>query len=42
MIFIPNNIFPERKTKQPSKEELLAYQDRILFLITMNVRQADY
>lgn len=31
MIFIPNNIFPERKSKQPSDEELLSYQDRILF-----------
>ena len=31
MIFIPNNIFPERKTKRPNPEILLSYQDRILF-----------
>ncbi|MFW9825258.1 MAG: amidohydrolase family protein [Candidatus Thorarchaeota archaeon] len=31
MIFIPNNIFPERKSKQPKPEELISYQDRILF-----------
>lgn len=31
MVFIPSNIFPERKVKQPSREELLSYQDRILF-----------
>ena len=31
MVFIPSNTFSERKVKQPSKEELLSYQDRILF-----------
>ncbi|TFF86034.1 MAG: amidohydrolase [Promethearchaeota archaeon] len=31
MIYIPKNIFPERTTKRPTKEELIAYQDRILF-----------
>ncbi|MFO7794527.1 MAG: amidohydrolase family protein [Promethearchaeati archaeon] len=31
MIFIPDNIFPERKVKQPTKEQLISYQDRILF-----------
>ncbi len=31
MIYIPNNIFPERETKRPKPETLLSYQDRILF-----------
>ena len=31
MIYIPNNIFRERITKRPTSEELLQYQDRILF-----------
>jgi len=31
MVFIPNNIFPERKVKQPIKEELISFQNRILF-----------
>lgn len=31
MIFIPNNIFPERKSKQPTDEELVSYQEKILF-----------
>ena len=31
MIYIPDNIFPERKSKQPKPEELISYQDRILF-----------
>jgi hypothetical protein len=31
MIYIPENIFPERRTKRPSEEELISYQDRILF-----------
>ncbi|MHA2394005.1 MAG: amidohydrolase family protein [Promethearchaeota archaeon] len=31
MIFIPDNIFPERKSKQPKQEDLISYQDRILF-----------
>ncbi len=31
MIFIPDNIFPERKSKQPKPGELVSYQDRILF-----------
>jgi len=31
MVYIPNNIFPERKVKQPKIEDLLSYQDRILF-----------
>ena len=31
MIYIPNNIFRERKTKRPNPEDLLHYQDRILF-----------
>ncbi|MEJ2277445.1 MAG: amidohydrolase family protein [Candidatus Lokiarchaeota archaeon] len=31
MIYIPNNIFPERKPKLPNKEELIRYSDRILF-----------
>lgn len=31
MIYIPNNIFPERSSKRPGSEKLLSYQDRILF-----------
>ncbi|MFW9771726.1 MAG: amidohydrolase family protein [Candidatus Heimdallarchaeota archaeon] len=31
MIYIPNNIFPERDSKRPGPEKLLSYQDRILF-----------
>ena len=31
MIYIPDNIFPERITKRPTKEDLISYQDRILF-----------
>ena len=31
MIYIPENVFPERVTKRPSSEELISYQDRILF-----------
>ena len=31
MIYIPDNIFPERKVKRPNREELISYQDRILF-----------
>lgn len=31
MIYIPNNIFPEKKVKRPKREELISYQDRILF-----------
>jgi predicted TIM-barrel fold metal-dependent hydrolase len=31
MIYIPNNIFRERKTKRPTPDDLLYYQDRILF-----------
>ena len=31
MIYIPENIFPERITKRPNSEELISYQDRILF-----------
>ena len=31
MIYIPNNIFPERIVKRPKREDLLSYQDRILF-----------
>jgi predicted TIM-barrel fold metal-dependent hydrolase len=31
MIFIPDNIFPERTTKRPKKDILLSYQNRILF-----------
>ena len=31
MIFIPNNIFPEREVKRPKAEDILSYQDRILF-----------
>ncbi len=31
MIYIPENVFPERITKRPNSEELISYQDRILF-----------
>lgn len=31
MIYIPENIFPERVAKRPNSEELISYQDRILF-----------
>jgi predicted TIM-barrel fold metal-dependent hydrolase len=31
MIYIPNNIFRERITKRPSAEDLLYYQDKIIF-----------
>jgi len=31
MIYIPNNIFNERIKNRPNKEELISYQDRILF-----------
>lgn len=31
MIYIPQNIFPERITKRPTKEDLITYQERILF-----------
>ncbi|MHA1292713.1 MAG: amidohydrolase family protein [Promethearchaeota archaeon] len=31
MIFIPNNIFRERKIKRPKSEDLILYQDRILY-----------
>ncbi len=31
MIYIHNNVFPERETKRPKPETLLSYQDRILF-----------
>jgi len=31
MIYIPNNIFPERRTKRPKPEVLFSYQDRIIF-----------
>jgi len=31
MIYIPDNIFPERKTKRPKPDDLTSYQDRILF-----------
>jgi len=31
MIYIPDNIFPERRSKRPCVEDLLVYQDRILF-----------
>ncbi|MEE9378129.1 MAG: amidohydrolase family protein [Candidatus Lokiarchaeia archaeon] len=31
MIFIPDNIFPERRTKRPKPEILFSYQDRIIF-----------
>ena len=31
MVFIPDNVFPERRTKQPSKERLISHGDRLLF-----------
>ncbi len=31
MVFIPNNVFPERRLKYVTSELLLSYQDRILF-----------
>ena len=31
MIYIPENVFPERILKRPNSEELISYQDRILF-----------
>jgi predicted TIM-barrel fold metal-dependent hydrolase len=31
MIYIPNNIFPERESKRPGPEKLLSYQGKILF-----------
>ena len=31
MIYIPNNIFNERENTRPNHEELLSYQDRILY-----------
>lgn len=31
MIYVPDNIFPERKSKRPKPEELLSYQDRIFY-----------
>lgn len=31
MIYIPDNIFPERKIKRPKAEELISYQDRIIY-----------
>jgi predicted TIM-barrel fold metal-dependent hydrolase len=31
MIYIPNNIFPERESKRPGSKKLLSYQDRIVF-----------
>jgi predicted TIM-barrel fold metal-dependent hydrolase len=31
MIYIPENIFPERKAKRPKPDDLISYQDRILF-----------
>jgi len=31
MIYIPENVFPERTVKRPNSEELISYQDRILF-----------
>ncbi|MFX0059365.1 MAG: amidohydrolase family protein [Candidatus Hodarchaeota archaeon] len=31
MIYIPNNIFPERGSKRPKPKDLISYQDRILF-----------
>jgi len=31
MIYIPNNIFSERKSKRPKEEDLITYQDRILY-----------
>jgi hypothetical protein len=31
MIYIPNNIFNEREKNRPNREDLLTYQDRILY-----------
>jgi hypothetical protein len=31
MIFILDNVFPERKSRQPTKEQLLSFQEKILF-----------
>lgn len=31
MIYIPDNIFPERKATRPKPDDLTSYQDRILF-----------
>ena len=31
MIYIPNNIFSERKSKRPKEDDLITYQDRILY-----------
>ncbi|MFX1377117.1 MAG: amidohydrolase family protein [Promethearchaeota archaeon] len=31
MIYIPGNIFPERKVKRPKSDDLISYQDRILY-----------
>jgi predicted TIM-barrel fold metal-dependent hydrolase len=31
VIFIPDNVFPERIVKRTTPEELTSYQDRILF-----------
>lgn len=31
MIYIPDNVFPERKMKRPKSDDLVSYQDRILF-----------
>jgi hypothetical protein len=31
MIFIPDNIFPERKSRQPTPEQLISYENKILF-----------
>jgi len=31
MIYIPDNIFPERKAKRPKPDDLTSYQDRILY-----------
>jgi len=31
MIYIPGNIFPERISKRPTPEDLISYQDKILF-----------
>ncbi|MFX1280052.1 MAG: amidohydrolase family protein [Promethearchaeota archaeon] len=31
MIYIPDNVFPERKMKRPKSDDLVCYQDRILF-----------
>jgi predicted TIM-barrel fold metal-dependent hydrolase len=31
MIYIPDNIFPERKVKRPKPEDLIVFQDKIFF-----------